>query len=75
MSSYKPAMKPLPITRCMHITCKGLEVFGDDYRTPDDEVYRSSSFHCRQTQRCMGPDGGLVMLSACAEGRKCYEPL
>lgn len=75
MNDYKPAMVPMPMKRCQFITCKGMQVFGNDYRTPEDESARTNSFWCTRTHTVLGPDGGLVILSKCTDGRSCYDEL
>jgi hypothetical protein len=65
----------MPMNRCQHITCKGMEVYGNDYLTPINELDRSHDFECAKTHRVMGPDGALVILSQCTPDRECYEPL
>lgn len=73
--SHKPSMKTIPMTRCRHITSKGLRIFGDDYRTPVDDDARTNDFWCSQTQSVLGPDGALVVLSRCTKDRGCYQGL
>lgn len=75
MSDYRSPMMPLPLVRCRSIVCKGMGIFGDDYKTPEDEMARTSDFWCHQTSNVLGPDGGLVMLSRCTQERDCYQPL
>lgn len=75
MTDYKPAMIPVPLTRCQHITCKGMQIYGNDYKTPENELMRTNDFWCGRTQNVLGPDGGLVVLSKCVAGRGCYEEL
>jgi hypothetical protein len=75
MSDFKPAMIPIPMDRCQHITCKGLLIWGNEYKTPEDESCRTNDFWCTQTQKALGPDGGLVMLSRCNASRGCFEQL
>jgi hypothetical protein len=65
----------MPTTRCRHIFCKGMGIFGDDYRTPVDDLDRTNDFWCQQTLNVLGPDNGLVMLSRCTAERSCHEPL
>ena len=66
---------PLPATRCRHIMCKGMGVFGEEYMTPADEHKRTTDFWCFHTQSVLGPDSALVTLSRCSSGRSCYESL
>jgi hypothetical protein len=68
-------MQTIPAERCRHITSKGLRIFGDSYRTPEEEGARTNDFWCQKTQTVLGPDKGLVILSRCHAGRGCYEPL
>lgn len=75
MPQDKHAMMRIPLDRCRHITCSGMQVYGNDYMTPVDERYRSDDFQCAKTQRVLGPDGTLVLLSQCTPERSCYEPL
>lgn len=75
MHDYKPQMQLIPKTRCRHILSKGLRIWGDDYRTPIDDVARTNDFWCQRTQGVLGPDGALVVLSQCTKERGCYEPL
>lgn len=66
---------PLSIHRCQHIRCKGMVVHGENYLAPTNELLRTNDFWCQHTQNCLGPDGGLVLMSRCADGRSCYESL
>ena len=67
--------KPMPLERCQHIMCKGMEVYGDDYQTPEDEDHRSNDFWCMKTQTVIGPDGKSVALTICDPNRNCHEAL
>ncbi len=73
--TYKSPMQPIPAERCRHITSKGLRIFGDDYRTPENEDARTNDFWCQKTQTVLGPDKALVVLSRCNASRGCYEAL
>lgn len=75
MNPLKSPLVPLPATRCQHLRCKGMGVFGDGYLTPEDERARTTDFWCLHTHNVLGPDGDLVMLSRCVAGRGCHEPL
>lgn len=66
---------PMPRQRCLHLTCKGMQIYGDHYLTPVNEMDRTNDFWCQQTHNVLGPDGALVMLSQCSPSRECYEAL
>ena len=72
---YRKPMQPMPLTRCQNLTCKGMQVFGDEYMTPVDDAHRSTDFWCVKTQNVLGPDGALVVLTSCTPSRECYEAL
>lgn len=75
MSDYKSRLEPIPMSRCRHITCKGMGIYGSDYRTPENEMHRTNDFWCLHTQNVLGPDGALVTLSQCTVERRCFEEL
>lgn len=75
MNDVKSKLISIPMTRCRHITCKGMLIFGNDYKTPEDELHRTNDFWCLHTQNVLGPDGALVTLSRCENHRECYEAL
>ena len=71
--SVKAEMQTIPLERCRHLTSKGLRLFGDEYRTPVDDVARTNDFWCQRTHNALGPDAALVVLSRCTPARSCYE--
>jgi hypothetical protein len=65
-----------PRTRCQHILCKEMLVFGDEYlATKSDVDETGTGFWCQRTQTARGPDGDLVAMRRCIAGRTCYQPL
>jgi len=63
----------LPPPRCIHLTCKSMMVFGEDFES--DPEYQSGmvEFTCTRTFRGEGPDGGPLSLPLCSvPERECY---
>lgn len=65
-SNYQP--------RCMHLCCKAMMVYGEEFRSDPDFQAGLTDFWCQQTQKPYGPDQGDVNLEACSNGaRGCFQ--
>jgi hypothetical protein len=60
--------------RCIHLCCKSMVVFGENFK--DDPEYQAglTSFWCTRTAKSAGPDGEFVELDMCSDSqRECYQ--
>jgi hypothetical protein len=58
----------------MHLCCKSMIVYGEDFA--DDPEYQAGmvDFWCVRTSKGEGPDGDLVSLELCSSTeRNCYQ--
>ncbi len=60
--------------RCIHLTCKSMMVFGEDFEEDPDFQADMADFECLKTANNMGPDNGEASLEHCCnKDRPCYE--
>lgn len=60
--------------RCIHLCCKSMVVYGENFR--DDPEFQAglTSFWCTRTAKSAGPDGEFVELDMCSDNqRECYQ--
>ena len=60
--------------RCVHLTCKSMEIYGEDFE--DDPEYQDglAEFWCTETFKNQGPDGESVgMDTCCNQERECFQ--
>src|SRR5262245_39831746 len=63
---------PHPV-RCIHLTCKSMMVYGEDFENDPEFQAGMVEFTCTETFRNLGPDGGEVSFDACRnQERKCF---
>ena len=67
-------MDPKPFQpRCMHLNCKSMQVYGDDFESDPEFQAGMVEFWCTQTFRNQGPDDGPVTLEGCSNPeRPCF---
>ena len=59
--------------RCIHLCCKSMLVFGEDFESDPEYVPGLTDFWCLSTSRNLGPDGGQVSLELCTNPeRACH---
>jgi hypothetical protein len=60
--------------RCIHICCKSMLVFGEDFESDPDYQAGMVEFWCLRTSKGEGPDGDTVALEPCSNPeRSCYQ--
>ncbi|HEY8503101.1 MAG TPA: hypothetical protein VIL46_00865 [Gemmataceae bacterium] len=63
----------VPAARCQYLTCKSMQVYGEDFESDPDYQAGMTDFWCVRTSRGMGPDDGEVSLEECSRpDRRCY---
>lgn len=68
MDSSKP-YRP----RCIHLNCKSMQVYGEDFENDPEFQAGMVEFWCTQTFRGNGPDGADVGLDLCSNPeRPCF---
>ncbi|MFN4258416.1 MAG: hypothetical protein ACK4RK_03910 [Gemmataceae bacterium] len=64
-------LKPL---RCLHLSCKSMVVFGEDFESDPDYQAGMTDFWCTRTQTGRGPDNDDVCMEMCSNPeRGCYQ--
>jgi len=70
MPDPSPTYRP----RCMHLCCKAMMVYGEDFQNDPDVQAGVADFWCQQTSKGQGPDGDDVNLQVCSNPeRSCYQ--
>jgi hypothetical protein len=60
--------------RCMHLCCKSMLVYGEDFEQDPEYQAGLTEFWCNLTSKSQGPDGEYVALEACRDPeRACYQ--
>ncbi len=60
--------------RCIHLTCRSMQVWGEDFENDPEYQAGMVEFTCLQTYKNLGPDGGDVDMDACCNGeRGCFQ--
>ncbi|GIW78825.1 MAG: hypothetical protein KatS3mg105_0632 [Gemmatales bacterium] len=63
---YKP--------RCIHLSCKSMVVYGDDFENDPDFEAGLVDFQCTKTMKAQGPDGEDACLESCSNpNRSCFQ--
>jgi hypothetical protein len=58
----------------MHLCCKAMLVFGEDFASDPDFQAGTTEFWCLLTHKGQGPDGDDASLAQCASPeRACYQ--
>jgi hypothetical protein len=61
-------------TRCMHLCCKSMVVYGEAFESDPDYQAGITDFWCIRTSKGYGPDGGRLSLDLCSNAdRTCYQ--
>jgi hypothetical protein len=69
MSESTPPYRP----RCMHLCCKSMQVYGEDFLNDPEFQAGMVEFWCTQTFTAQGPDGGETSLDLCSNPeRTCF---
>ena len=64
--SYRP--------RCIYLTCRSMQVWGEDFENDPEYQAGMVEFACTQTFKGLGPDGDDVTMAACCNPeRKCFK--
>ncbi len=59
--------------RCIHLTCKSMIVWGEDFVNDPEFQAGMVEFTCMQTYKCLGPDRGDVGMEQCSNAeRSCF---
>jgi hypothetical protein len=59
--------------RCIYLTCKSMQVWGEDFQNDPEFQNGMVEFSCTQTFQNLGPDGNEVTYDACCnKERPCY---
>jgi hypothetical protein len=59
--------------RCIYLTCKSMQVWGEDFLSDPEYQAGMMEFTCTQTMRGAGPDDGQVSLEMCSVPlRRCF---
>jgi hypothetical protein len=68
-------MEPTPYRpRCMYLTCKSMQVWGENFENDPEFQAGMVEFTCVQTFKCLGPDGGDIGMEACCNTeRPCFK--
>ena len=66
MTEYRP--------RCIYLTCKSMQVWGEDFANDPEFQAGMVEFTCTQTMRADGPDGAPASLEPCSDPqRPCFK--
>lgn len=64
-SAYRP--------RCIFLTCKSMQVWGEDFASDPEFQAGMVEFTCTRTYQNVGPDGGTVAYEPCCDAqRPCF---
>jgi len=59
--------------RCIFLSCKSMQVYGEDFESDPEYQAGMTEFWCNQTSQGMGPDDGAVTLELCSNPeRPCF---
>lgn len=59
--------------RCIYLTCKSMQVFGEDFENDPEYQAGMVDFCCTQTYKAIGPDGGDTSVDLCSDPqRPCF---
>ncbi len=60
--------------RCIHLTCKAMMVYGEDFEQDPDFEAGMAEMECMKTATNRGPDNCETSLDLCSDPRrKCYQ--
>jgi hypothetical protein len=59
--------------RCIYLTCRSMQVWGEDFENDPEYQAGMVEFSCTQTFKGLGPDGGDVNMDACCDQKRaCF---
>ena len=59
--------------RCIYLTCKSMQVWGEDFANDPEYQDGMVEFTCIQTFKRCGPDGAEVEMDACCDAKRgCF---
>ncbi len=60
--------------RCIYLTCKSMQVWGEDFQNDPEFQAGMVEFCCTQTMTAKGPDGGDTGVELCSNPeRSCFQ--
>ena len=60
--------------RCIYLTCKSMQVWGEDFQNDPEFQAGMVEFTCTQTMQGTGPDGAPASLEPCSDPRRpCFQ--
>ena len=60
--------------RCVHLTCKSMMVYGEDFASDPEYQAGMVDFQCLKTCQNLGPDLGELSVDRCSDPqRACFE--
>jgi hypothetical protein len=60
--------------RCIHLTCKSMMVYGEDFENDPEFQAGMVELQCLRTAQNIGPDGGELSVPLCSNpARECYQ--
>ena len=67
-------MDPKPYRpRCIHLTCRSMQVWGEDFENDPEFQAGMVEFTCTRTFKGLGPDGGDAALEPCSDPKRpCF---
>jgi hypothetical protein len=65
---------PAQANRCIHLRCKSMLVFGENYEMDPEYQAGMTEFWCLLTAKGQGPDGEEASMNQCRNPeRSCYQ--
>ena len=62
------------VPRCIHLCCKSMVVYGEDFQNDPEFQAGFADFWCVQTSKNHGPDNDAVSFEACTnKERGCFQ--
>jgi hypothetical protein len=59
--------------RCIYLTCKSMQVWGEDFENDPEFQAGMVEFTCTRTFKGLGPDGGDAALEPCSDPKRpCF---
>ena len=60
--------------RCIYLTCKSMQVWGEDFQNDPEFEAGMVDFTCNQTMQGLGPDGEALSVELCSNHeRTCFQ--
>ena len=62
------------LPRCVHLSCKSMQVFGENFENDPEYQAGMVEFWCTETFRNVGPDGGELSVDLCSNPQRgCFQ--